>query len=108
MPEHFADLVTISGLGAMVVFVLAGLKRLPARNPDSWGWKVREWVAENLFVTSILIAVVFGVGAWLVMTFASSHLELVEELWQLLLVIWGASQIIYNTQKGVTRAARRE
>ena len=105
MPESFASLLTGSGLGAVVVTVLAFAKRIEAPE-DSWYAGVKLWIDRNLFVASIIIAVLFGTLAFVISKVG--YMSIAEEYWGFLVVIWGASQILYNTQKGVSAFFKKE
>ena len=105
MPESFASLLTVGGLGAVVVAALAFVKRIDAPE-GSWYSSLKMWIDGNLFLASIIIAVVFGSLAFFVNEFG--YMAIAEKYWAFLVVIWGASQILYNTQKGVSTFFRKE
>ena len=107
MPNEFVDLLTLGGLSAMVVFTMALLKRIRPGTEGSLAWKFASWLGGNQFVASLIVAAVFGVLAWVVVVFLPDYQGQVQELWEMLLLIWGASQVMYNAQKGVSRTVKK-
>ena len=103
MPDQFANLLTVSGLVTLTVLVVGLLKAL--RGPEgTFARIVGDWVRDNQFVTSVVVAASIAAAAYAVQYFG--YLDVAEEYWKVLLLIWSAAQAVYNGQKGVARVAR--
>ena len=98
MPAQFADLLTVSGLVALTVLIMALLKA--TKGPEgSWVRQTTDWIRKNQFVTSLGVAVVVAGLAKLVQVFG--YLPYAEEFWKGALFLWAVAQALYNGQKGL-------
>jgi hypothetical protein len=90
--------MTPAGLGALVVVLMALLKRVDG--PE--GSRLKKWgdyIRANQFPISVGFTLVLGLAVGLIKYPGAEGQA--KEVWSYILLLWGAVLTIYHTQKGV-------
>ncbi len=102
IPGTFSELLTPAGMGAVVVLIVALLKKL--KGPPEFFQVLGDWIRANPTVVSVIVTATVYLFVQIVVKFG--YLEEADSIWVQMIWIWTVSQGIYATQKAATRTTR--
>lgn len=102
--EFVGWLLTPVGLGIAATAIVGLLKKIdgPA---GSWWKKAGDWIRDHALPVSVAVCAAIGTIAYVVELLRLA--QYAERVWPLVVLVWLASQGMYNLQKAASRALLR-